>query len=114
MGELVVHRVLRPWLYFDSVYFFTTQYWEKKRLIKFLHNFSMSVIQDRKTNFKELNFNEEAIMDDIGIKKRLAMLDLLISAQKAGTNIDDEGIREEVDTFMFEVRFQSVFYMFFI
>lgn len=36
-------------------------------------------------------------------KKRMAMLDTLIAAQKDGEKIDDEGIREEVDTFIFEV-----------
>lgn len=38
-----------------------------------------------------------------GSKKRLAMLDLLIAAMKKG-DIEMAGIREEVDTFMFEVK----------
>jgi len=102
MGELVVHRVLRPWLYLPAAYFFTPQYREKRRLAKFLHNFSMSVIQERKANFQDRDFSKAIEDDNLGTKKRLAMLDLLLSAQKAGVNIDDEGIREEVDTFMFE------------
>lgn len=35
------------------------------------------------------------------------MLDTLIAAQKNGQQIDDEGIREEVDTFIFEVYYNK-------
>lgn len=94
--ELSLYRMARPWLYQDFFYRLSPVSFRISKVTKKLHDFSKSVIEERKKNFYH-NAN------NVVYKKRMAMLDTLLAAQLGGYNIDDEGIREEVDTFMFEV-----------
>ncbi|RZB40510.1 p450 domain containing protein, partial [Asbolus verrucosus] len=93
LAQVYLHRLFRPWLFYDINYTFAPSCFKERRLVNTLHSFTKEVIEKREKDFKS---------DDIKTKrKRLAMLDLLFSAKADGL-IENEGIREEVDTFMFE------------
>ncbi|XP_019870610.1 cytochrome P450 4C1 [Aethina tumida] len=105
MGEFIVYRITRPWFFFDPIFAFTKSFWEQKSLAKYLHNFSYGVIADKRkqlSKFALSNNNMTVQPSSYSTRKKLAMLDMLISANLQGAPIDDVGIREEVDTFMFE------------
>ncbi|XP_053970133.1 cytochrome P450 4c3 [Anastrepha ludens] len=107
IGSIVQNRQSKLWLQFDSIFRFTADYKRHESYIKTLHGFSNRVIRERKAELADniLNNNVNNLpdaYDDLGKKKRLAFLDLLINASKDGAVLSNEDIREEVDTFMFE------------
>ena len=46
---------------------------------------------------------DESHSDDIGGKKKMALLDLLLQSTVDEKPLSNDDIREEIDTFMFEV-----------
>ncbi|XP_043488607.1 cytochrome P450 4C1-like [Polistes fuscatus] len=110
-GSIAAYRSFKPWYLPETIFAFTQLARVQKKALNTLHNFSRNIIAERKhfhkqTNGKYLqiyeNIEEDDIFDkDLQSKKRLSMLDLLIAASWKDNQIDEEGIREEVDTFLF-------------
>lgn len=107
IGQMIVHRAQRVWIYLNWVFSLSELGKKQEQLIQELSTFRDSVINKRRdcTN----NSSQRSVIigdvndnDSMYGKKRLAMLDLLLEAEQKGM-IDAKGIGEEVDTFMFEV-----------
>ncbi|CAH1168151.1 unnamed protein product [Phyllotreta striolata] len=98
IGKIVYYRLMRPWTYSNAIFYnlFPTGYKEKK-IVKILHDFTDDIIEKRS---KSLNTFDERY--NYSNRKKMAFLDLLINAKINGKVIDDKGIKDEVNTFLFE------------
>ncbi|XP_056647982.1 cytochrome P450 4C1-like [Diorhabda sublineata] len=100
MGQLLVYRIIRPWLHksilFNLLSFKSVQY---SNTIDILKNFTNRIIAKRERHFETFEVNRN---DDVSKRKKLAFLDILLNAKITKNLIDDEGIKDEVNTFMFE------------
>ncbi|XP_028415753.1 cytochrome P450 4V2-like [Dendronephthya gigantea] len=104
--ELIQERQKSPWLWPDFIYNITSSGRSYQKALSVLHGFTNQVINDRieqRKLRKSENFDgsdDRAIYSSSNRRIR-AFLDLLLEEYDQG-NITKEGVREEVDTFMFE------------
>ncbi|XP_005177401.2 probable cytochrome P450 4d14 [Musca domestica] len=108
--NVIATRAMKPVQYFQLGFLLTAfpSYLKLRKSIQVMHEFTDKVIADRKRKL-ESGFNSKAgplpsadIVDDIGQKKRMTFLDVLLQSNINGRPLTHEEIREEVDTFMFE------------
>ncbi|XP_046382672.1 cytochrome P450 4C1-like isoform X2 [Ischnura elegans] len=111
-AESGLYRLLRPWLHPQLLFDISPRGRKYKKSVEIMHSFTNKVIQERKKEYldskrMEVNgFTDEN--EKFRIKKRrMAFIDVLIETtlgdgEEEKHHLTDEGIREEVDTFMFE------------
>ncbi|KAH8281272.1 hypothetical protein KR018_006165, partial [Drosophila ironensis] len=104
--SMVLHkRMFNIFYRFDLTYMFTPLARAEKRALAVLHQFTEKIIVQRRQELIKGSATQEAASEadaDVGAKRKMAFLDILLQStidEKPLTNMD---IREEVDTFMFE------------
>nr|AVL92835.1 CYP450 [Locusta migratoria] len=103
ISELVVKRMLSPWFHAEFIFKRSTTGKEFYKQLNILHGFTKKVISERKSARKTNRAQSKVPMeDDLGRKRRVAFLDMLLDASENGQKLSDQELQEEVDTFMFE------------
>lgn len=98
----LVHRITRPWLYNNFLYYnFTKSGATAKKALKTLNIYANNLIKQRRSEFQA---NNNVIKNDSS-KKGMSVLDILIIAEHEG-KIDIKGIQDEIATLMFGVSFR--------
>lgn len=102
MGDVVLNRIRKPWSLFNFIYHFTEASKQEQVTVKKLHQFTNQVIREREEALKS-DKSKSIMATTYSGRKISRMLDLLLLEKLQYGSIDYEGIREEVDTFLFEV-----------
>ncbi|XP_022219091.1 probable cytochrome P450 4d14 [Drosophila obscura] len=88
--------------------FFPAAFAKLNANVKTMQDFTNSVISERRDLLQKsiaegtYEASNATPLDDVGQKRRMALLDVLLQSSIDGAPLSNEDIREEVDTFMFE------------
>lgn len=86
----------------NYLYCLHPDFYQEKRTISELHKVTNSIIESRRSKLGSGRISN--IETDYNLKNKLTFLDILLQSSVDGQPLTKEDIREEVDTFMFEVK----------
>lgn len=103
--DILLYRILRPWLFPGFLFRLTPSGRQNAEYIRVMHRFTNSVIRRRKKELVDSLTSEstlEEAMKQIGERKQLAFLDLLLVQHLKGgeSAFSLADVQEEVDMFM--------------
>nr|UUB32716.1 cytochrome P450 CYP4CV1 [Dendroctonus valens] len=98
--QVAYQRVVNPLYNLDFVFKYTALGRESERCRNVIHNFNQHIIQTRKKLLEAQGGPAVEEEDELGRKKKVSFLDMLLNYQRSNTFADEE-IEEEVSTFMF-------------
>lgn len=98
LGEAVVERLLKPWMYPTVIFNRTSLGQRFNKDCQFVHDVADEIIQKRKETLKRQG------VDEIKKSRYLDFLDILLTAKDSDGHggLSDREIRDETDTFLFE------------
>ncbi|XP_058049878.1 cytochrome P450 4V2 isoform X2 [Ahaetulla prasina] len=106
MSDLIHHRQKSPWLWPNLLYRISGEGRQHYMNLKILHSFTDKVIEEKVCKIKQQEQYQIGAASSNHLRKhkeRKAFLDMLLNARdEDGKQLSYAGIREEVDTFMFE------------
>ena len=116
MSEIVFERFMSPQYWNDWLFAFTWRAREQRNCLDILHSFTKRVIAEREQEARRVPSRSSSVSKDGSTasteednifasstkKRRVAFLDMLLTARDENSEFTLDDIREEVDTFMFE------------
>ncbi|XP_074060428.1 cytochrome P450 4F3-like isoform X2 [Macrotis lagotis] len=100
ISSLVAKRADQPLLYWDALYYLTSQGRHFSRACRLVKDFSNVIIQDRRRILTQQG--TKALLRDKGKSKTFDFIDILLLAKdEDGKTLSDKDIQAEADTFMF-------------
>ncbi|GBN81354.1 hypothetical protein AVEN_14454-1 [Araneus ventricosus] len=112
--EAIMYRGMRPWLYNDIIFNLTSLGKKFNSNLHIVHELSKKVLKqkiDKLTNKDyNLTFDNKSNKYSFEKKIRKPFLELLLEYHLKDPSFTEEDVREEVDTFMFAVKYTFPFY----